>query len=173
MYVVDGYNLLHALKKAGDGLPEDFSRARARVVELLSALARRESLKVRVFFDGTPGELGSGDLAYPRVRVTFCGPGTGVADEAVREFVENSNDTARLTVISSDIEVVRACKLAGAKVQSSQVMAKRLSGLAPAPDEAPARPEKPIRGMIGDIEREMLDEIGDLKEFERRVLDGE
>jgi predicted RNA-binding protein with PIN domain len=173
MYVVDGYNLLHALKKAGDGLPEDFSRARARVVELLSALARRESVKVRVFFDGTPGELGSGDLAYPRVRVTFCGPGSGVADEAVREFVANSNDAGKLTVVSSDLEVAKACKLSGAKVLPSQVMAARLAGLAPAPDAAPAGPEKPIRGMIGDIEREMLDEIGDLKEFERRVIEGE
>jgi predicted RNA-binding protein with PIN domain len=173
MYVVDGYNLLHALKKAGDGLPEDFGRARARVVELLSALASRESVKVRVFFDGTPGELGSGDLAYPRVRVTFCGPGNGVADEAVREFVENASNAGKLTVVSSDIEVVKACKLSGAKVQSSQAMAKRLAGLAPAPESAPIGPEKPIRGMIGDIEREMLDEIGDLKEFERRVLEGD
>jgi predicted RNA-binding protein with PIN domain len=172
MYVVDGYNLLHALKKAGDGLPEDFGRARARVVELLSALARRESVKVRVFFDGTPGELGSGDLAYPRVRVTFCGPGNGVADEAVREFVENASNAGNLTVVSSDIEVVKACKLSGAKVQSSQAMAKRLAGLAPAPDTAPIGPEKPIRGAIGDIEREMLDEIGDFEEFQRRIERG-
>ena len=96
-----------------------------------------------------------------------------IADEAVREFVGNSNDAGRLTVVSSDIEVVRACKLSGAKIIPSQAMAARLAGLAPAEQAAPERPEKPLRGMIGKLEREMLDEIGDPKEFERRVLEGE
>jgi predicted RNA-binding protein with PIN domain len=172
MYVVDGYNLLHALKRQAD-LPSDFGRARARLVELLSALAKREGVKAHVFFDGTAGELGTGDLAYPRVRITFCGPGSGVADEAVREFVANSNDAGRLTVISSDIEVVKACKLSGARVVPSAAMAEMLADLSPAENVGPARPEKPIRGMIGDIEREMLNEIGDFEEFERRIERGE
>jgi predicted RNA-binding protein with PIN domain len=163
MYVVDGYNLFHAMKKRG-ALPENFGHARARLVELLSALARRESVKVHVFFDGTAGELGKGDLAYPRVRITFCGKGAGIADAAVREFVEESNDPGKLTVVSSDIEVVKGCKLA---------IAERLAGLAPADREAPERAEKPVRGMIGDLEREMLDEIGDFSEFQRRIESGD
>jgi predicted RNA-binding protein with PIN domain len=172
MYVVDGYNLLHAMKKFG-GLPADFGRARARVVELLSAVAKRESVKVRVFFDGTPGELGTGDLAYPRVKVTFSGPGTGSADEAVREFVAEANNADRITVVSSDIEVVKACKLAGARVMPSQAMAEWLSDIGGDNKQAPSRPEKPIRGMIGDLEREMLDEIGDYEEFQKRIERGE
>ncbi|MBZ0137002.1 MAG: NYN domain-containing protein [Planctomycetes bacterium] len=168
MYVVDGYNLLHALKKRPDGLPSDFGRARARMCELLSGLARVETQVVRMFFDGTHGELSPGDLAFPRVRVTFCGPGVGAADRAVREFVENSREPGKLRVISSDIEVVQACKLAGAKVISSQDMAARLGG---ARRDAPAGgAEKPIRGMVGKLEQEMLDEIGDFDEFERRIL---
>jgi predicted RNA-binding protein with PIN domain len=173
MYVVDGYNLLHAMKKADAGLPADFGRARARIVELLSALMKREGVKARVFFDGSPGELGTGELAYPRVRVIFCGAGRESADAAVRDYVADSNDVGKLTVVSSDSEVARACKLSGAKVLPSQVMAARLAGLAPAESAAPERPEKPSRGMVGDLEREMLDEIGDIAEFERRVLEGE
>lgn len=169
MYIVDGYNLLHALKKRPDGLPSDFGRARARMCELLSALARRESVVARVFFDGAHGELSPGDLAFPRVRVTFCGPGTGAADKAVREFVENSREPGKLRVISSDIEVVQSCKLAGAKVISSQDMATRLDGAArnSTPDGGA---DKPARGMIGKLEQEMLDEIGDFDDFERRIL---
>jgi predicted RNA-binding protein with PIN domain len=167
MYVVDGYNLLHALKKTPDGLPADFGRARARMCELLSGLARREQRTVRVFFDGTPGELGHGDTAFPRLRVTFCGPGAGAADRAIREFVTNAVEPGSLRVVSSDIEVAQACRLNGAKVISSQEMAARLSGAGGVADE---RPEKPTRGVIGRLEQEMLDDIGDLEEFEREVL---
>lgn len=168
MFVVDGYNLLHALKNAGAGLPADFTQARRRMVELLSHLCKREGAKARVFFDGTPGEVGAGELAYPHVKITFCGPVREAADEAVRQFVENASEPRKLLVISSDQAVVKACRLSGAKVLSSQAMADRLSDLLPEA-KAPARPEKPSRGVIGKLEQEMLDEIGDLEEFERRI----
>jgi predicted RNA-binding protein with PIN domain len=170
MYVVDGYNLLHALRKHPGELPKDFGRARARLTALLSQLARRESTKVRVFFDGTPGKLGDGDLSYPGVKVVFCGPGRESADHAVREFVLNAMEPFKLKVVSSDLEVVKSCKLNGAKVISSQLMAEKLSELTPTRGE-PERPEKPTRGVIGDIEQEMLDEIGDFEEFKRRLGD--
>lgn len=170
MYVVDGYNLLHALKKLPDGLPADFGRARARLCELLSHLARRESQSVRVFFDGTHGELSHGDLAHPRVKITFCGPGTGAADRAVLEFVENHRQANKLRVVSSDIEVVQACKLNGAQVISSQEMAKKLDAVTHKQSPGDGRAEKPARGMIGELEQEMLDEIGDFEEFQRKVL---
>lgn len=168
MFVVDGYNLLHALKNANVGLPADFAASRKRMVELLSHLCERESGRARVFFDGTPGEVGAGELAYPHVKVIFCGPAREAADEAVREFVENASEPRKLLVISSDREVVKACRLSGAKVLSSQAMADRLSDLLPQA-KAPARPEKPSRGVIGKLEQEMLDEIGDLEDFERRI----
>ncbi|MEZ5991492.1 MAG: NYN domain-containing protein [Planctomycetota bacterium] len=172
MYVIDGYNLLHALKKAPDGLPKDFARARARVLALLSEFARRESTKVRVFFDGSPGKLASGDTSYPGVKVVFCGPGRESADHAVRDYVENAMEPFKVKVVSSDIEVVKACRLNGAKVISSQVMAAMLGAMTPQAGPT-ARPEKPARGMIGDLEREMLDEIGDFEEFQRRIEGGE
>ncbi|MCA8913107.1 MAG: NYN domain-containing protein [Planctomycetes bacterium] len=172
MYVIDGYNLLHALRKIPGELPKDFGRARARVIALLSQFAQRESTKVRIFFDGTPGRLDDGDLDYPGVKVVFCGPGRESADHAVREFVLNAMEPFKLKVVSSDLEVAKSCKLNGAKVISSQVMATLLGKLTPDRGE-PARPEKPTRGMIGDLEQEMLNEIGDFEEFQRRIEQGD
>lgn len=170
MYVVDGYNLLHALKKLPEGLPADFGRARARLCELLSHVGRRESRTVRVFFDGTHGELSHGDLSHPRVKITFCGPGAGAADRAVREFVENHREPNRLRVVSSDIEVVQSCRLNGAQVISSQEMASKLHGVTRRAASGDGHAEKPARGMVGELEKQMLDEIGDFDEFQRRVL---
>ncbi|MBK9974019.1 MAG: NYN domain-containing protein [Planctomycetes bacterium] len=170
MYVIDGYNLQHALARH-NVLPGDFGRARARLIELLGHLARRESTNLRIFFDGAPGQLAPGEISYPGVSVLFCGEGIESADHAVREYVENSAHPGKLRVVSSDRAVARACKLSGAKVMSAQDMADRLASLV-SEGRAPrgSALEKPTRGAIGRIEREMIDDIGDLRAFEQQVL---
>lgn len=171
MYVVDGYNLQHALARHKGLLPADWGRARARLIELLAHIARRESTSVRIFFDGTPGQIGAGDLDHPGVQVTFCGPGRESADHALREHIEHARNAAKLRVVSSDGAVATACRLAGAKIMSAQDMAEKLAGLT-AEGRTPrgSALEKPTRGAIGRIEREMIDDIGDLKQFEQDIL---
>ncbi|MBE7492733.1 MAG: NYN domain-containing protein [Planctomycetes bacterium] len=171
MYVVDGYNLQHALARHKGLLPADWGRARARLLELLAHLARRESVNMRVFFDGTPGQLSPGELNHERLQVTFCGDGPESADRAVREHVESARNAARLRVVSSDSAVATACRLAGARIMPAQDMAARLAKLSVQGRTPRAgAQEKPARGGIGRLEREMLDEIGDLKQFEQNIL---
>ncbi len=167
MYVIDGYNLLHALARHPGVLPSDGDRSRARLVQLLAEVARRESTTVRIFFDGTPSNVGTGDLDYPRVRVVFCGPARESADHAVREFVENSGQPRKLRVVSADHQVINACRLSGARIVHSREMSERLAGFAP-PDTERAAPEKPTSG-AGRLEKEMLEEIGDWDEFQKNV----
>lgn len=171
MYIVDGYNLLHALAKHGGMLAAAEQRARGRLIELLGHLARRESTSVCVYFDGESGPIAPGELDHPRLQVRFCGVDRESADHAVREHVQNSRQPAKLRVVSSDHAVANACRLAGAKVIKAQEMAGRLAKLA-AEGRVPrdGSVEKPSRGRVGSIEREMLDEIGDEREFERDVL---
>jgi predicted RNA-binding protein with PIN domain len=167
MYVIDGYNLLHALARHPGVLPSDGDRSRARLVQLLGELARRESTNVRIFFDGVPSNVGTGDLDYPRVRVVFCGPVRESADDAVREFVENSADPRKLRVVSADHQVINACRLSGARIVHSREMSERLAGFTP-PETERSIPDKPTSGG-GKLEKEMLEEIGDWEEFQRDV----
>lgn len=172
MYVIDGYNLMHALRRVLD-LPPEHERARARCVELLALIARRENQPMRIFFDGTPGNVGRGDHAFHGVRVTFCGHEPESADRAVREYVANHAEPRKLMVVSSDNAVRDACRLSGARVISSQEVADKLARRHNERAPEPEVNEKPARGHIGDIEREMLDDIGDFEDFEREVLNGD
>ncbi|MCC6464714.1 MAG: NYN domain-containing protein [Planctomycetes bacterium] len=173
MYVVDGYNLLHALRKL-HALPGNFGQARGRLLELLAHVGRRESRPVRVFFDGEPGELSPGQLDHPGLAVEFCGPGRESADHALRHYVSEHHEPRKLLVVSSDREVARVCRAAGARIMTSQDMAGVLAALVQRKGgAAESGLEKPSRGVVGRLEREMLDEIGDLREFERRILEGE
>lgn len=169
MYVIDGYNLMHALCKV-IGMSSKDPRARAVCVERLAMLARREDAEVRVFFDGFGDGIGPGDHAHHNVFVRFCGPERESADREVRDFVENATEPRRLVVVSTDIEVKQACRLNGARVVSSEQMARRLAG--PERRGAAEPDEKPRAGHIGRAEREMLDEIGDFEEFKRRLEEG-
>jgi predicted RNA-binding protein with PIN domain len=171
MYIIDGYNLLHALAKHR-GMPVASGQlARVRLIELLAHLARRESALVRVFFDGDPGPIRPGELDHSGLQVRFCGEGRESADHAVREHVQNASRAEKLRVVSSDRAVATACRLAGAKIIKAQEMAERLAKLA-AEGRAPrdGSVEKPTRGRVGKAEREMLDDIGDEGDFERDVL---
>lgn len=172
MYVIDGYNLMHALRRVVD-LPGDHSRARAQCVELLALIARRENQKMHIFFDGTPGEVGTGDHAHHGVSVRFCGPERESADRAVKEYVENHAEPRKLLVVSSDRDVRDTCRLNGARVVSSQEIAAKLARRSSEHEPEPEVDEKPARGHIGDVEQDMIDEIGDMEEFERRILEGE
>jgi predicted RNA-binding protein with PIN domain len=167
MYIVDGYNLLHACRRKPGLLPAAEHEARARLIELLSAMARRESTKARVFFDGTGSGVRAGDLAAPGIRVTFCGPIRESADAAILGIVEESNHPRKLTVISDDREVAQACRLAGARTLSSREVAAKLEALSP-PTRPSRKPEKPSRG-AGPLEEEMLKEIGDWESFRREI----
>ena len=172
MYVIDGYNLMHNAAMARV-LPRDGSRARARLIELVAHLARRESTRALVFFDGTPADIGAGELAHELLQVRFCGPERESADREIRAHVQNHRQPEKLRVVTSDGAVAAACKLAGAKVLKAHEMAARLAKLA-TESRAPrgGSIEKPTRGRVGRIEQEMLDEIGDEAEFEREILRG-
>ncbi len=188
VYLIDAYNLLHALKEARRGsFPRAFGPARERLLELLGRFARHHNPTAIAFLDGEPGRLEPGEIARPGVRVRFCGRGEQSADRAICAYVE-ANNAAALTVVSNDREVTTFCRREGAQVESCDSFIRRLGVGPPAATQPPApdatkrpasgkrRPRatppdgKPAAGHIGDLEREMLADIGDMDDLERETL---
>lgn len=171
MYLIDGYNLLHVLKPDRRAAVDDL--ARLRMLAMLAEFARRKSSSVICFFDGTPGLDASSSFQRPGVRVIFCGPDDQSADAAICRYVEEAREPHKLRVVSNDREVRSVCRREGAKLLKSDEFAAQLQ---PPKDSPASRPPETIkepmkRGDFSGIEKEMLDEIGDLDEFERGVLD--
>lgn len=124
VYLIDGYNLLHSLRSEEDDFPRDFGHGRKRLVDLLSQYAIRESARVTVYFDGTPGRGRDVDLARPSLAIEYTGEGE--ADEAIRVRVATSAHPKRLHVVSSDRAIATACRGEGARVIDSPSFARRL-----------------------------------------------
>lgn len=171
MYLIDGYNLLHVLKPHRRAAVDDL--ARLQMLAMLSEFARRKSTEVLCFLDGTSGNVAASEFHRPGVRVIFCGPDNQSADAAICRYVEEALEPHRLFVVSNDREVRGTCKREGARLLKSDDFAATLTRpKTPGNAKEEAAPKEPVkREHFSGIEREMLDEIGDMDDFEKRVLD--
>lgn len=118
--IVDGYNVT----KSGYGrLP--LAEQRRRLVDSLAGLAARTGAEVTCCFDGAEVE-GSAGLRVRQVRVLFSDPGV-TADELVRRLVRAEPPGRAVVVISTDGEVMRGVRAAGAYPVPSQALLRLLS----------------------------------------------
>jgi predicted RNA-binding protein with PIN domain len=118
--IVDGYNVT----KTGYGtLP--LMEQRRRLVDGLTGLAARTGAEVTCCFDGA--EVESATAWRSRgVRVIFSQPGM-TADELVRRLARAEPAGRPVVVVSSDGEVVRGVRAAGARAVPAQALLRLLS----------------------------------------------
>jgi len=118
--VVDGYNVT---KSGYGGLP--LVDQRRRLVDTLVALAARTGAEITCCFDGA--EVDSAAAWRSRgVRVMFSDPGT-TADDLVRRLVRAEPPGRPVVVVSSDGEVVRGVRAAGARAVPAQALLRLLA----------------------------------------------
>jgi predicted RNA-binding protein with PIN domain len=118
--VIDGYNVT----KSGYGtLP--LAEQRRRLIDSLANLAVRTGAEVTCCFDGAEVE---GPTAFRRrgVRVLFSDPGA-TADELVRRLVRAEPPGRVVVVVSTDGEVARGVRVAGAHPVPSQALLRLLA----------------------------------------------
>jgi hypothetical protein len=150
-YLVDGHNLIPFIPGLRLSDPED----EAELIALLRAFCLRERTRLTVYFDR--GLLGAGSLpGGAGVTVRFIRP-PRTADDAIAAHLERRGGEARnWTVVSSDREVQRSARSAGARRVGSAAFARRLL-----PGPVQMDPEKPEAA--GDTE--------DVRYWERRFRD--
>ena len=118
-WLVDGMNVVGSRP---DGWWRDRRAAMRGLVDRLEAFAGETGDEVAVVFDGRPFELDGGG----RVEVGFRPGGRNAADDAIVEWVGADGDAASLTVVTSDRELVRRVRDAGAEVISAGAFLRRL-----------------------------------------------
>ncbi len=106
-----------------DGWWRDRPAAMRRLVEALTAHARSTGDRVAVVFDGRPLELGDPGP----VEVSFAArAGRDAADDEIVVRVASDPDPASLTIVTSDAELARRARDAGARVQGAGDFRRRL-----------------------------------------------
>jgi predicted RNA-binding protein with PIN domain len=121
-WIVDGMNVIGSRPT---GWWRDRPGAMRALVESLHAFAERSGDAVTVVFDGKPFELEGGD----RVEVLFASRrGRNAADDDIAALVERDEDPAALSVVSSDGDLARRVRDAGAAVVGAGEFRRRLDG---------------------------------------------
>jgi predicted RNA-binding protein with PIN domain len=121
-WIVDGMNLIGSRPT---GWWRDRPGAMRALVDELDAFAERSGEAVTVVFDGKPFELEAGG----GVSVEFASRrGPNAADDDIAALVERDEDAASLSVVTSDGDLARRVRAAGAKIVGSGEFRSRLDG---------------------------------------------
>ncbi len=121
-WIVDGMNVIGSRPT---GWWRDRPRAMRELVDELGSFAAAENDEVTVVFDGEPFELdapdGVGVLCATR-------RGRDAADDDIAALVERDDDPGTLSVVTSDGDLVRRVRDAGAAVLGAGEFRRRLDG---------------------------------------------
>ncbi len=104
MYLIDGHNLVHAIRK----LDADFEiLTEFGLCQLLTKFLRRVKSKGRIVFDGSGPPERENFKQFRILDVRFSGPYTD-ADTLIEEYIEKNTHPRRLHVVSSDRRLRKA-----------------------------------------------------------------
>ncbi len=131
MFLIDGYNLLHAMGKGNAG-PE----GREEMVRRIAEFCRRGRYRARVVFDATAGAPSRRRAGPVEVR---CVPPGRTADEEILEALASTSDRTAFALVSNDRELVREARKRGARAMACKEFAAAME--APGPGEPPEKTE--------------------------------
>ena len=141
LILVDGYNLILRSPSLKPGPSRTLRESREKLVNLLAWAVGAAGTRFLVVFDGA--EAHGEDESASRIEVRFSRP-PEKADDVIRRLVEERvTRVARLTVVTSDLEVARHARAMGADISLADLF--MASVLGPLGGEAAAEaPEKPV-----------------------------
>jgi predicted RNA-binding protein with PIN domain len=109
-YLVDGYNVIHAIPTLKRLLAHDAFSAREQLILHIARLTLKHKFRCTVVFDGLRSPNAPQTALHSPVHVVFSGKAS--ADTHLRSMIEKSGTPAHVVVVSSDREITdfaRAC----------------------------------------------------------------
>jgi predicted RNA-binding protein with PIN domain len=145
-YLIDGYNLLHAVGIIGPKLNGRITLdlARRQLLEMVYRAHRTEPEHVTVVFDAGRGAKKPSETTYKGVHVSFA-VNYHQADDLIELLIKRAPHPRELTVISNDHRIQHAAERKGCRLLDCGRYMDLLSGMKPAekatPNGGPAKPE--------------------------------
>ncbi|MEO2090462.1 MAG: NYN domain-containing protein [Gemmataceae bacterium] len=159
-FLIDGYNLMHAVGSAPPpaGTRTQFDNARKRFLDWLADAPALRGVAVRVVFDAPNSRRDLGSTTHRRLVVTYSFRQT--ADDLIEALVRVEPHPTAVRVVSDDNRVLDAARRRGCRAWGCAAFVDWL--LAPPTEAAKSAAEEKPQGMSTDE----LDELR--KVFEKR-----
>ena len=171
-YLVDGYNLIHALGMIQRQLgPGGLEESRRRLLDFLAQAFGTQSTQVTIVFDAKQAPAGVKRLYdHHGLHIHFA-PRTQSADDVIETLIEEESQPNLLTVVSNDHRLQNAARQHGAQAWSHEALLDFLEKRQAAKTEAaPSGDEKGDHTSPEEMKRwlkefEPLERDPELKEF--------
>jgi predicted RNA-binding protein with PIN domain len=139
-FLIDGYNLLHAVGFAGPGRWE---KRRLKLLDWIADAApvRAGTARVRVVFDAQHGTGDDRERPHRSVLVRFAVRQT--ADDLIETLLASESAPSTVAVVSNDGRVREAARRRGAAGWSCEAFTDWLVTGSPGPGASPAPPADP------------------------------
>jgi len=124
-YIIDGYNLIHAIPSLKKTLAHNGETARELLIHSISQLTHRKKFRCTIVFDGVIPSNSPKQSAHAPVHVIFSSPIN--ADTKIKQMIEHSKNRSLLVIISSDREILNFAKVCSCQTYSSNYFANLLS----------------------------------------------
>ncbi len=126
--LIDGYNLIHAIRALADqtGAPFDPEAERRSLLSLLHTFRHRTGARIHVVFDGSKSGYKYG---YTRndggIDVTFSSPDES-ADHVLMTWLEESHHPKSILLVTGDRQIVKVARRRKAPVSGSYEFAQEV-----------------------------------------------
>lgn len=118
--VIDGYNVIHAIKEFELALDRGLKEARASLISFcVQALCVRRNIdKIFVVFDGTSGFHCDEENPHPKINILYT-PTDEDADDRIIEILRSYTGKNQVTVVTNDNYVANNARSLSASVLSA------------------------------------------------------
>ena len=124
-YIVDGYNLIHAIPSLKKTLAHNGETARELLIHSIGQLTHRKKFRCTIVFDGITPNKSPKQSSHAPVHVIFSSPIS--ADAKMKQMIEHSKNRSLIVIISSDREILNFAKVCSCQTHTSNYFARLLS----------------------------------------------
>ena len=124
-YIIDGYNLIHAIPSLKKTLAHNGESARELLIHSVAQLTHKKKFRCTIVFDGVAPNNSVKQSVHAPVHVIFSSPIN--ADSKIKQMIEQSKNRSLLVIISSDREIMNFAKVCSCQTHTSNYFANLLS----------------------------------------------
>ncbi len=123
-FLIDGYNVIHAIPALKKLLAQDSDSAREQLIHLISKLTIKRKFRCTVVFDGDQPKSRIKHSSHAPIHVVYSSPQS--ADAKIKQMIEHSKNRSLLVIISSDREILNFARVCACTTHTSKHFANLL-----------------------------------------------
>ncbi len=124
-YILDGYNIIHAIPSLKRTLVHDAESSREMLIHAAGQFCIAKKIRCTIVFDGIAPDNFRKRPSHAPIHVVYSSPLT--ADAKIKQLIEHSKNRPLLVIITSDREILRFAHVCSCQSHTSKHFAHLLA----------------------------------------------